>query len=386
MTKKLNVVVVGLGFGGAFVPIYRHHPNVASVGLYDPNTYLMDFYTKRYGCDKIYNSFEDVVEDKSVDAVHLVSPIPLHEEQILKVLQSGKHCASTVPMALSLDGLHKIVKLVNKTGKNYMMMETAVYTRHFLHVREMIKNGEFGRIQFLRGAHYQDMEHWPDYWMGLPPMYYGTHAIAPLVIAAESRIVKTHCFGSGVMREELTKQYNNPFPIECAIFEFENGLKGEVTRSLFSTARTITESFNIYGEKRTFEWQQIEEENPVLFTLGDSVPGPWGGFYRGKPCACERIEPKNRDDLLPKEIAKYTVRAKYRDVSNPEVAFEEGGGHGGSHPHLVHEFISSILEERKPLINEIIAANITAAGICAHESAMNGGKEVIIPDFGDLVN
>lgn len=385
MRNKLNVVLVGLGFGGQFVPIYRHHPNVGSVGLFDPNQNLMDFYAKRYGCDKTYKSFDEVLEDKSVDAVHLISPIPLHEEQTLKVLEAGKHCASTVPMSLSLDGLYKIVKLVHKTGKNYMMMETAVYTRHFFHVREMIKNGEFGRIQFMRGAHYQDMEYWPDYWMGLPPMYYGTHAIAPLVMAAESRIVKTHCFGSGVMRDELTKRYNNPFPIECAIFEFENGLKAEVTRSLFATARTITESFNIYGEKRTFEWQQIDEdEKPVVFTLGEGVPDGQGGFCRGLPCTYERIELKDRADLLPKEIAKFTIRRRYQDKANPQLTFEEGGGHGGSHPHLVHEFISSILEERKAWVNEVVAANITAAGICAHESAMNGGKEVIIPDFNNL--
>mgnify|MGYP000592363259 CR=1 FL=1 len=384
MSKKLNVVLVGLGFGGQFVPIYRDHPNVASVGLFDPNRNLMEFYAKRHSCDKTYNNFEEVIEDKSVDAVHLISPIPLHEEQTLKVLESGKHCASTVPMSLSLEGIKKIVKLVRRTGKNYMMMETAVYTRHFFHVREMIKNGEFGRIQFLRGAHYQDMEHWPDYWMGFPPMYYGTHAIAPLVMAAESKIIKTHCFGSGVMREELTKRYNNPYPIECAIFEFENGLKAEVTRSLFAMARIITESFNIYGEKRTFEWQQIEEEKPVVFTLGESVPNGQGGFWRGLPCTYERIELKDRADLLPKEITKYTIRRTYQDKSNPQVTFEEGGGHDGSHPHMVHEFITSILEERKAWVNEIVAANITAAGICAHESAMNGGKEVIIPDFSKL--
>ena len=58
------------------------------------------------------------------------------------------------------------------------------------------------------------------------------------------------------------------------------------------------------------------------------------------------------------------------------------GGHGGSHPHLVHEFVRSIVEGRKPRIDEVTAANWTAAGICAHASAMQGGARVIIPDFG----
>lgn len=60
---------------------------------------------------------------------------------------------------------------------------------------------------------------------------------------------------------------------------------------------------------------------------------------------------------------------------------KQGGGHHGSHPHLVHEFVSSIIENREPIIDVYTAANWTAAGICAHESAMNGGMEIIIPNF-----
>jgi hypothetical protein len=43
--------------------------------------------------------------------------------------------------------------------------------------------------------------------------------------------------------------------------------------------------------------------------------------------------------------------------------------------------VKSIIEERKPRVDAVTAANWTAAGICAHESAMNDGKEVIIPSF-----
>jgi predicted dehydrogenase len=117
-------------------------------------------------------------------------------------------------------------------------METTLYTYQFFYIQQLIKSGELGRIQFMRGSHYQDMAHWPNYWMGLPPMWYGTHAIGPMVALSNSRIKRVNCFGSGTMDEELHKQYNNPFPVECALFEFENGLKGEATRSLFETART----------------------------------------------------------------------------------------------------------------------------------------------------
>ena len=59
----------------------------------------------------------------------------------------------------------------------------------------------------------------------------------------------------------------------------------------------------------------------------------------------------------------------------------QGGGHGGSHPHLVHEFISSLIENRDPKPNAVTSANWTCVGICAHESATQGGQIVKLPAF-----
>lgn len=382
MEKKINVALVGLSFGGAFVPIYTHHPDVGEVSLFDTNPDVLKEVGGRFGVKKLFSSFEALLADDTIDAVHLISPIPCHEEQSIRVLEAGKHCACTVPMALSLDGIRKIIAAKRKSGKNYMMMETSVYTRHFFYLRDMIEKGSLGEIQFMKGTHYQDMEFWPSYWMGLPPMWYGTHAIAPLLTAAGCRAVRTVCFGSGRMREELVKQYQNPYPAEMALFELENGIKAEATRSLFETCRDYTEAFNIYGTKSTFEWQQIEgEEQPVIYTFDEPGKFHVEDTARGRNVSYRRIDLPDRQELLPEEIRKFTVRSKFYDERNPQLMIEEGGGHGGSHPHLVHEFVRSILENRKPWLDEIFGANVTAAGICAHESAMQGGKEVVIPDF-----
>ena len=200
---KLNVVLVGLGFGGSFVPIYRDHPNVGTLGVYDVNKELSQTSAKTFHADKIYSSFEEILADPGVDAVHLVTPIPLHAEQTVAVLESGKHCACTVPMATSLEDIQRITNAARRSGRNYMMMETTLYTYQFLYVKKMIEQGEMGKIQFLRGSHYQDMAKWPDYWMGLPPMWYGTHAIAPMTVLSGSRIKRVNCFGSGTMEDWL---------------------------------------------------------------------------------------------------------------------------------------------------------------------------------------
>jgi predicted dehydrogenase len=372
--NKINIVVVGLGFGAEFVPIYLDHPDVESVAVCDMNEKRLARIADKFGIRQRFTEIQEVIDSDEFDAVHLVSGIPDHAWQAVKVLESGKHCASTVPMATSIDDLRAIVTAQQKSGKQYMMMETAVYTRQFLHARALAENGTFGRIQFLRGAHYQDMEGWPSYWAGLPPMWYATHAISPLLALARTRAVKVHCFGSGQMREDLHKQYGNPWPVETAIYQLEGPqLAAEVTRSLFHCTRPYMESFTIYGEDASYEWQ-MEEEDPLLFRIDSLVPN------QPRKVKIEQPVSPDRGDLLPPSIAKYTRRFVYNNENN-HLSFEQGGGHHGSHPHLVHEFVRSIIEGRKPWIDALTAANWTAAGICAHQSAMQGGVEVDVPSF-----
>ncbi len=368
-----------MGFGAEFVPIYLHHPQVARLAICDTDEQALARVADRYGVTHHYSDLRSILDSDEYDAVHLVTPIPLHARQTIAVLESGKHCACTVPMATSLEDLRSIVAAQRRSGKVYMGMETAVYTRQFLCVKEMAARGEIGRIQFLRGAHYQDMEEWPTYWMGLPPMHYATHAVAPVLALANTRATAVHCYGSGVMRPELHEQYGNPFPVETAILELASPtpLAAEITRSLFHTARGYTESFCVYGEKATFEWPQVEGEAPVVFRM---VGMAEAGTRRGNKIIVERLQVPDRQDLLPPQIARFTRRGVY-DESNPHRSFLQGGGHEGSHPHLVHEFVSSIVEGRQPWPNAVRTADWAAPGICAHESAMQGGARVAVPSF-----
>ena len=53
----------------------------------------------------------------------------------------------------------------------------------------------------------------------------------------------------------------------------------------------------------------------------------------------------------------------------------------GSHPHMVHEMVSALIEKRDPWPNARTAANWTCVGLCAHKSAKKGGKIVKLPGF-----
>ena len=69
------------------------------------------------------------------------------------------------------------------------------------------------------------------------------------------------------------------------------------------------------------------------------------------------------------------------DCSAARMKVPHTGSHGGSHPHLVNEFINALLEDRDPRPNAVTSANWTCVGICAHESALKGGEIVRLPEF-----
>ena len=360
--RRIRVAVVGLPFGAEFVPIYLQHPDVEQVAVCEVDEARLHAVGDRFGIVDRFTRLEDVLDNRRYDAVHLVTPVPLHVEQALAVLEAGKHCACAVPMATDLHDLRRIIAAQRAAGKNYMMMETAVYTREFLFAQALHARGELGTPTFLRGTYFQDLEgDYPVYWRAQPPMHYATHAVAPLLALLRTRATKVVCFGSGRLRPDIQQPGGNIFPLQTALFQLAGtDVVAEVTHSWFQTARAYTESFSVYGARRGFEWQQLEDEDPLLFTLEPVQPS-----RRGRPITATRVEVPDRTDLLPASIASFTQ-----------------GGHGGSHPHLVHEFVRSIVEERPPVIDALTAANWTAPGICAHESAMRGGEPIIIPDLG----
>ena len=91
--------------------------------------------------------------------------------------------------------------------------------------------------------------------------------------------------------------------------------------------------------------------------------------------------PADYAKLLPKGIAKYTTKGVYDSSKKTHLSFTQGSGHGGSHPHLAHEFATALAKDRDPFPNAKQSANWTCVGLCAHESALNGGEVTPLPKF-----
>ncbi len=150
--KKVNVAIVGLGFGAEFIPIYQRHPNVNMYAICQRNPKKLQQIGDAFKIDKRYESYDDLLKDPAVDFVHINTPIPDHGPMSIAALKAGKHVMCTVPMATSIADCKKIVELVKKTGLRYMMAETVVYAREYLYVKELYDKGELGQDSIHPGV------------------------------------------------------------------------------------------------------------------------------------------------------------------------------------------------------------------------------------------
>jgi predicted dehydrogenase len=372
--KKIRVAIVGLGFGAEFIPIFQRHPNAEMYAICRRNEKELHECGDRFGIAKRYTSYEEMLRDPNVDAVHINSPIGDHAPQSIAALKAGKHVASTVPAATTVDECRQLVEAQRRSGTVYMMMETVVYSREYLFVKELYDKGELGRIQFMRGSHQQDMEGWPGYWEGFPPMHYATHCVSPCLALVGKLAEHVVCHGSGRIAEHLIPKYGSPFAIETATFKLrDSDVCAEVTRSLFNTARQYRESFDAYGENKSFEWQQVEGEEPVIHTRSTKE------HPLTEQQIPKRVSVPDYAHLLPAPIQRFTQPAAIQDAEH--LSFLQGGGHGGSHPHLAHNFLMACLGKQAAMPDVETSVNWTMVGICAHESALKGGEKIQIPRF-----
>lgn len=367
VSKKINVAIVGLGFGAEFIPIYQAHPLASLAAICQRTRSKLDAVGDAAGISVRYEKYDDLLKDNSIDAVHINSPIPDHAAMSIAALKAGKHVMCTVPMATNIDDCRRIVDLVKQTGLKYMMAETVVYSREFLYIKDLYARGELGKIQYMAASHPQDMDGWPEYWERMIPMHYATHVVSPVLGLVDGRAEAVSCFGSGTIREELAKKSGNSFAVESCHIKIRNSdIAAHVWRFLFDTARQYRESFDVYGTKKSFEWSLIEGEEHVVHAAKKpehEIPS--------------RVKVPDFAHLLPEPIRKFTQTIQ--DAGH--LSFIQGGGHGGSHPHLVNEFLQALTADRDPWPNATTSANWTCVGILAHESALQRGAVLPMPAF-----
>lgn len=348
--KKIRIGVVGGGFGSNF--FWHQHPNCVVEAVSDLQTERKNKLMDVYHCAKSYHSLEELVKDDKIDAVAVFTDAPSHGKHIVEVLKSGKHCISAVPLSMTLEDLQLVKEWKEKTGLKVMMAETSMFRSDLYNAKLIYEKGMFGKIVYSEGEYYHfDVDTawgYKEWRNALPPMLYPTHASAYYIGVTRKRFISVSCLGfPGNAPRYKNNSYNNPFSSETALFETsEDGMSR--INIFWGTEGAHGETGRLFGELGKFDKN--------ILHIGKGIGAKYEGIGDKK-----EIEFSDRRPPLPLGM--------------------ELGGHGGSHGYLTNEFIMALIEDREPLVDVYEACAMTAPGIVAHQSALQKGKRLIIPDF-----
>jgi len=340
--RKIRVGLAGYGvcrFGAAFS--FEKHPNVEIVAVTDLIPDNCAGLAKAVGCQKTYPSAEEMIKDDRIEAVFMATDAPSHARLCIEALKHGKHAASAVPAVFgSLEEAHALFEAVKSSGLKYMMFETSYFHEDLHAMRQIYNAGGLGKLLYSEGEYFHYMatpiDSYKGWRIGLPPQWYPTHSNAYYVGVTGGSFTEVSCLGTPSVIEHLqpaNNVYKNPFGTEIALFRTSEGGMSRMGVS-WDSPGSGGEMGRIRGQK---------------------------GSYYGKYEGLEKKLPELKRPALPPGV--------------------EAGGHGGSHGYLMNEFVTAILENRKPLVDVAQALNMTVAGIVAHQSAMKGGELMKIPQF-----
>ncbi|MBR4866685.1 MAG: Gfo/Idh/MocA family oxidoreductase [Clostridia bacterium] len=400
MKEKIRIAFVGCGqFCNSFVPLFSAHPAVEFVAVCDKFPERAKDFMERYHADRIFDSFDDVIASSEINTVAIFTQRDLHGEMAIAALKAGKHVYSAVPMALKVEEINEIVRLVKETGLTYMMGETGIYRPASIFCRKQYATGEMGQMVYAEAQYNHDMTRLyhvfqyteGDKWKmmaGLPPLLYPTHSTSMVLSAAKAHAVKVSAFGFEDPFEpdifsKGANYWDNPFSNSSMLLKLSNNAVVRISENR-RIAWHFPETYisNFHCTKASYECSLVQHSyvkmddrgqvdytdvsdllNPIALTphkgepdfLQKAVNGAWGSG-EAPIQACAR---------LPREFDTLST------------------GHAGTHKFMVDDFCQAFVSGKLSPTNAWQAARYNLPGLIAHQCAMEGGKTVDIPDLGD---
>ncbi len=360
-TQPWRIGIVGLHRGQGLVSTLAAHPRVRIAALCDLDSTVLAELGSRFKLadQSLYTDFQEFVA-ADIDVIVIATPIDFHAAQAIAALEHGKHVLCEQTAAYTLEDCDRLVQTVRRTGRSYMMAENYCYFHYIRSWREIIATGKLGRIVYAEAAYLHEITRLlidpvtgTRYWRYTrPPILYCAHCLGPLLTLMDDRIVRATGLHSG---QSLHPDKGIGFlDMEVGLFQTHKGAVIKILRSQVAPRHPELIWYSLQGTHGFIEngrnggWGASEG----LLYVANEMPIHPGA----QPRICDPV-----DTGLPPEA--------------------RAGGHGTSEYYMVNAFIESLDRGMTPPIDVIRAVEFTAPGICAHESAMQGGVWIDVPQY-----
>jgi len=146
MKARLNVGVIGLGRLGRVyaADLARHVPNAQLIAVADTHTDVAKLFATQYGVPKWYESHHDLINDKNIDAVAVITPTSTHREVVIDSAKSGKAIFCEKPISLSLEEAGQMLDVVEHKGVFFQMGFQRRFDAGYVEAKKKVDAGTIG--------------------------------------------------------------------------------------------------------------------------------------------------------------------------------------------------------------------------------------------------
>lgn len=356
--QKFKVGIVGVSRGGSYVRNYHRSERTEITAVCDLDENRLNDVAEDLGLSdsQKYTDYDQFLA-ADTDIVIIGTPIPFHEEQVVKALEAGKHVLSEVTMANTIEGCRRVYEAAKRAKGIYMMGENYVYFHFIKEWKKYIDAGNIGRIHYAEAEYVHnirkllvDRESGEHFWRTYrPPIHYCTHCLGPLMyLMGDDYIVKaTACGNKNTMVEDF---WPSTIDMQVALFETKQGRGIKICRSQVTPRpEPHTVYYSVYGTKGFLENTRH----------GKDVVG--SRYFEG----------------IDKKTMAFDCYEN--EVEAPDFA---KNSHGTSDYYIAQYFLDCVEYGRIPFLNEDRAFELTVPGLIAHEAAVKGSVWLDVPHIG----
>lgn len=141
---------IGCGYWGPnLIRNFHNHPEVEVAALADLDRARLDQVGRLYPGAVKTTDHRDIVNDPSIDAVVVSTPVSSHFPLGMEVLQAGKHLFVEKPMAASMDECRRLNDAADKGGRVIMVGHTFLFSPAVQKIKQYMADGNLGEVYYV---------------------------------------------------------------------------------------------------------------------------------------------------------------------------------------------------------------------------------------------
>jgi len=250
MGIKFGVIGCGNIIRRAMGRAFQEAPGADLTAVMDTNPAKAEETAARYGAQKTYGGLDDLLADEEIEAVYVAVPVHLHKEVTLEASAAGKHVLCEKPMAMDVAECLSMIQACRKAKVKLMIGFMMRFHPCHRKAREMIQNGELGRIVLVRAQQSYEYPTDPNAWQqkkelsgGGALMDAGSHCIDLLRFLTGEDVREVVSF-----TDNLAFEYNVE-DTATVLMRFKSGTQGVVDACFSTPDDSVEQRLEIYGTK-----------------------------------------------------------------------------------------------------------------------------------------